>query len=242
MFLSNRIYFFTGLVLLGIVACLLVGVPLSGAASSYQAQDRGDTAKFLADVNDHTAVYIVSTAAFTLLDSVFGVLVGALLYLVFRDRSRALAIALFAGFVAQSAVSLSGDVIDAAFVPLAKDFANGGAGVSAGDASTLELAHTLGWVVEFLHDASGTMLAVAFLALGWLLVASPAGKVNPPKALGWLAIVGGVLSVTAWSAEAADALGLLNLLGLIVILVFTGWLGVWFLIRGKSLPDPIAAG
>jgi hypothetical protein len=72
-------------------------------------------------------------------------------------------------------------------------------------------------------------------------VGAPAGQVNPPKWLGWVAIVAGLamwLSLLILASEAAFIFFPINLLATTIFLV---GLGVWLLRNGDLQPAPMRA-
>ncbi len=110
---------------------------------------------------------------------------------------------------------------------MAKDYVHGGAGLNAGDPAILELAHLLQVIFSVVGAFAGTMLGIAFLALGWVIAKAPAGNVNPPKAIGWIIVVDGVAQFFSWTQFATDAAFLAFIVFGLTTLVFTIWLGIW---------------
>lgn len=91
MYLSNRLYVITGLVLIAIAVGLVLSIGTGIAVSSADTMSKADTAKMLKDVYDHRTVEVVSLAFDVLLDAGLTLVIGGLTYLIFRDRSRVLA-------------------------------------------------------------------------------------------------------------------------------------------------------
>jgi hypothetical protein len=91
MYLSNRLYVITGLVLIAIALCFLIGGGLGMAVSSTDPTSKADTQKMLNDLNDHHTAVVISLVFSVLLDAGLTLVIGGLTYLVFRDRSRLLA-------------------------------------------------------------------------------------------------------------------------------------------------------
>ena len=161
---------------------------------------------------------------------------------MFRDRSRLLAITLLIGFIGNAVLSAASDAANGSILLLAKDYAHGGAGLNAGDPAILEMAHLLSALSSLLGSTSGTMIAVAFLALGWLIARAPAGNVNPPRAIGWVIIVSGISILASWAGFATGAAGFLSFIVFgITTLIFTIWLGVWLITNSSKLPLPDGA-
>jgi hypothetical protein len=230
-----------GLVLIAIPICLILGIVLSGAASSEDSLSKAGTAKYLKDIYDNHSIFLVSKLFFVLLDSGFTLLIAPLSYLAFRDRSRVLGYILFTGFIGSSIISCVSDGLDASNLLLAKDFAHGGAGLNAGDPAIQELAHYVNSVEAMIGQFGGTMLGIAFLALGWIIARAPAGNVNPPRAIGWIIIVDGIAQLFGWT----QFLGGIAFLDFIVFglttLIFTIWLGIWLIKNSSKLPLPEGA-
>jgi hypothetical protein len=148
-----------------------------------------------------------------------------------------LAITLLVGFIGNAAVSAGSDAADASILLLAKDYAHGGAGLNAGDPAILEMAHLVSVFGSLCGSLSGTMIAVAFLALGWLIARAPAGNVNPPRAIGWIIIVSGIAILASWAGFLTGAAGFLTFIIFgITTLIFTIWLGVWLIMNSSKLP------
>ena len=242
MYLSNRLYLVTGVVLIAIAVLLALTIASGMAVTDADPLSKADTAKMLKDTYDHRTADVISLVSSFLLDCGFGLVVGGLLYLVFRDRSRLLAIILLIGFIGNSALSAATDVINASTLLLANDFTHGGAGLNAGDPAILEVAHLLGYLGTLFGAASGSMIAVSFLAMGWLIARAPSGKVNPPPAIGWIMIVSGIATLLGWAQFAIGAAGFFSFIVFgITTLVFTVWLGVWLIARRSTLPPPDGA-
>ncbi len=242
MYLSNRLYVITGLVLIAIALCFLIGGGLGMAVSSTDPTSKADTQKMLNDINGHHTLVVISLVFNVLLDAGLTLVIGGLTYLVFRDRSRLLATTFLIGFIGSSVLSSVTNGIDASTIVLAKDFAHGGAGLNAGDPAILELTHVLHTISSLVGSWGGTMLAIAFLTLGWLIARGPAGNVNPPKAIGWIIIVAGIASAAGWAGFATGGAGFLSFIVFaITTLIFTLWLGIWLITNSSKLPLPDSA-
>ncbi len=243
MYLSNRLYVITGLVLIAIAVTFVCQIGTSIAISDTDPTSKADTAKFLKDLVDNHTVAIVSLGFGVLLNGVLTVLISNLTFLVFRDRSRVLATTLLVAFVGSAVLSAVSGGIAASTIVLAKDYAHGGAGLNAGDPAILELTHVLQVIVSLIDSFGGTSLGIAFVALGWLIARAPAGNVNPPRALGWIIVVDGIASLVSWSGFATEAAGFLSFIVFgLTTLIFTLWLGIWLIKNSSTLPLPDAAG
>jgi len=240
-YLSNRLYVITGLVLISITICLVLTIGFGMAVSSTDPTSKADTAKMLKDIYDHHTLAVISLLFSVLLDSGLTLVISGLTYLVFRDRSRLLATTFLIAFIGSAVLSSVTDGIDASGLVLAKDYAHGGAGLDAGAPAILELTHVLKVVSSLVSQWGSTMLAIAFLTLGWLIARAPAGKVNPPRAIGWVIIVDGIAQLFGW-AQFVSAAGFLSFIVFgITTLIFTIWLGIWLITNSSKLPLPDGA-
>lgn len=224
-----------GLILLAV--CLVIAVVLSFSTGDADPFDRAKVEEWLLDIDDNRGLWIASNAVFILLDAVVALVVAPLLYLLFRDRGRLLALIVLVGFIAQSAVSAVVDSVDASLVVIASDYVEGSAGLEAGDPAMLEIARTLAVGTTILGQTSFTMLGVALTALGLLIATSPEGAVNPPRWLGWVSVVAGVATWFAWFIALTDAAFVFFPIQGIASLIFLIGLGIHLLRRGET-PTP----
>jgi Domain of unknown function (DUF4386) len=233
LYLTNRLYVLTGIVLIGIAVCL---VPNFVLHSSYDPTAKGDVAKYLKDTYDNRSLFVVSEVIVVALDAGFTMLIAGLSYLCFRDRSRLLATTFLVAFIGSSVLSCVNDGLNGSTLVLAYDFMRGGAGVKAGDPTILEVTHAIA-AVEALVSAFGTtMLSIAFFCLGWLIAKAPAGRVNPPRAIGWILVIDAIATMATWLQFATDAAFVAFLLFALTTLIFAIWLGVWLIVRNDTLP------
>jgi hypothetical protein len=241
MYLSNRLYVITGLVLIAITVCLVLSIGLGMAVSNTDPTSKADTAKMLKDTYDHHAVEVISLFFDVVLDGFLTLLIAPLTFFVFRDRSRLLAYIFFTAFLGSAVLSSVTDGINASVLVLAKDYAHGGAGLNAGDPAILEISHVLSVVASLVSSWGSTMLAIGFLTLGWLIARAPAGKVNPPRAIGWIIIVDGIAQLFGWASFVTGAAFLAFIVFGITTLIFTIWLGIWLITNSSKLPLPDGA-
>jgi hypothetical protein len=241
LYLSNRLYVWTGLVIIGIAVCLVLGIGLSIAVSSNDPSSKSDVAKYMKDIYDHRALFIIDQIFFVTLVSVLVLLVGAFVYLIFRDRSQVLALIVLVGHVGAAATGAASDALKIATLVVAKDFVHGGAGVNAGDTSLVELTHIIGRGVGALSLMNTSMLGLAFLAMGWLIVRAPEGRVNPPRAIGWIILVAALAFALTWTDTFTSAGRVFLIINAVATIIFTIWLGIWLIKHSSELPDPIGA-
>ena len=115
-------------------------------------------------------------------------------------------------------------------VILADDFIEGGAGtIAAGDPNILEIARAVG-ITGAVAAVGGTVsLALGALAFGLIISFAPEGAANPPRWIGWPAILAGVFAPFAWLAAADDNFFVLFFIANIAVLVWLALLGGWLL-------------
>jgi hypothetical protein len=236
---DERIYQFGGIVLILLAVCVVLAIFLSFGVGDSDVFNRDEVEQAVRDLHDNRGLWIASNAAFILLDAIIGLLVAPLLYLIFRDRSRLLALIVLVAFIAQSAVAAVVDSVDASLVVLASDYVEGGVGLDPGDPAMLEIARTMGVATAVLGQTSFTMLGLALVALGLLIATAPEGAVNPPRWLGWVGVVAGVAAWLAWFIVLSDAGFVFFPIQLIASLILLIGLGVHLLRRGES-PAPVA--
>lgn len=240
---SQRIVSIAGiaLILLGILAVITVSLTASGT-SDKNPFERDEVTEFLKDTNDNSGLLVASGAVGIINDGVIVVTVAAAMYVLFRDRNPLLATVALAGFLVGAAISLVVDMSNILLVVVAKDFVDGGVGsIPAGDPAALELGRYIGMITIVFTNLLFTPLGTGLAALGLLIAAAPQGIVNPPKWIGWVAIIGGLASWLAWLVVLSDAGFIFFPINLITVLIFTISLGVWLLRHGDLQPAPMKA-
>lgn len=212
---------------------MVIGVIIVVASSFVWTSDnspfeKDEAAAYLADINEHETAVLVTGGVGIAVDGFVAVALTALLYVLFRDRSRMLATVMLAGLLVQSAISVMVDGSNILLAIIADDFVNGGpAGIAAGDPSTLEVGRYVGMFNQLFTNVLLTPLGLGLIALGKLIAYTPAGAINPPRWLGWAAIASGVCAELAWLVfifEPAFVFYVGNLLGSLVFMI---GLGVW---------------
>lgn len=245
MFWADRTNKLAGVTLLLLAALAIIALVLETVAlGDADPMARGDIEDALRDINDNEAVYFLGTAV-DIADEVVVLAAAALLYLVFRDRSRALALFGAFGLVAAGVAFLAADTAELTVGLLAADFVEegGAGGIAAGDPVILQSARAVA-AFEGLADLIGlTTLAFGVLALGSLLAWAPDAEANPPRWLGGLAVLSGLALLLTWIVAAAEAVGItLSLIGLIGSLLWLVILGGWLLIQPERGEARAAAG
>jgi hypothetical protein len=84
-----------------------------------------------------------------------------------------------------------------------------------------------------------TPVGLAFVSLGALLVAAPEGRINPPKWIGWVAIIAGLSAWLAWLVVAAGPFFVFFPIQLLSTLILLLSLGVWLIRHGDLQPEPM---
>jgi hypothetical protein len=145
MYLNSKANLIGGVAMLLMAVCTVIVVALSAvSAGEKDPFDKGEAAAFLTDLADHQDAMVAAGAVGLFSDAIVALVVGAMLFVLFRDRSAVLAPMILAGIVAAAVISATNDVLAMLSTVVADDFVNGGAnGVAAGDVSTLELGRFL---------------------------------------------------------------------------------------------------
>ncbi len=233
MFWANRIDKVTGVVLAALILLSIVGFVAGTPLGEVDPFARSDVEEMLRTINDNFGLWTASLVPFVVQD-VLVVAMAALLYLAFRDRSHTLALVGAFAIVAGSMAAMMHEVGAMTLAFLAADFlGQGGPGViAAGDPIILEAARTVSVSQALSALFAQTLLGVGVIAIGTLLIWSPAGQRNPPRWLGAAGLVGGLGMIGTWVFLVDHmAGGGLTLVAELAILVMLGGLAVWFLRR-----------
>jgi hypothetical protein len=164
-------------------------------------------------------------------DAVVSVVVGAGLLLAFLRVNRALAVIGGAGILVSTAGFLTIDALEAAMLPLARDFAQGWPDETGMLSTARAVAMTSGIAGQLAFAA----FAVGVISLG-VLVHRARGEGVPPRWVGWLGIVAGVLWLLSSTGMLIEAGQMFIPLGAITTLSWMISLGVW-LIRHPEAAD-----
>lgn len=240
---SQRITTIAGiaLIVLSLLTVVTVGLTASGT-SDKSPFEKDEVAEFLTDTNDNEGLVMAAGAVGIVNDGVFVLTVAVAMFILFRDRNPFLAALAMVTFAVGAAISLIVDISNVLLTGVADDFVNGGPGnVAAGDPAALELGRYLGMITFAFTNLLFTPIGLGFVAIGSLIVAAPMGLVNPPKWIGWVAIVAGLACWLSWGVVAADVLFIFFPINLIATLIFGLSLGVWLLRRGDLQPAPMKA-
>lgn len=245
MFWAERTTKLAGATLLILAAVIIANIVLlTAAVGDADPTKRGDLAGILRDIHDNKALYFAANGFSIAADTALLPIAAALLFLVFRERNRALAVVGLAGFVAAGVAFVVADSANLALAFLAEDFVKegGATGIAAGDPVILESARTIGTFGAVLEVAGSMPLALGFLGLGSLLVWAPNGEMNPPRWIGWLGLVTGVGMVLQWVGAANEDVGAVFFaIGPIGALIWFVILGGWLLTRRERQAETTGA-
>lgn len=245
MFWAERTNKLAGATLLILAALIIVNIVLlSAAVGDADLTKRGDIEGILNDIHDNKALYFAATGFSIAVDAALLPVAGALLYLVFRERSRALAVVGLAGFVAAGIAFVVADSANLVLAFLAEDFVKEGGvgGIATGDPVILQSARTIGTFGAVLEVAGSMPIALGFLGLGSLLAWAAKGEINPPRWIGWLGLVIGVAVVLQWVGAANEDVGAVFFtIGPIGSIIWFVILGGWLFIQPEHLAETSAA-
>jgi hypothetical protein len=228
MFLTGKANLIGGvaMIVMAISTVIVVALTASSGVES-DPYDRGEVATFLTDLADHQDAMIAAGAVGLFSDAVVALVVAATLFVLFRDRSPVLAPIIAVAIISAATISATND-LPILLTVVADDFVSGGAGnVPAGDASTLELGRLLGMTTFGLFLAVNAAIGLAFISLGCLVAFAPDGAVNPPRWLGWVAMLSAAASWLSPLVFVHDALFVFFPAQLITLLVVFLGLGGW---------------
>jgi hypothetical protein len=238
MFWADRTTKAAGLALLLLVTLAIVNIVLvTLAVGDADPTKRGDIEEILRDINGNEALFFLGSAFSIATDAVALLVVGALLFLVFRDRSPLLALLGFAGLVGSGVAFLAADAANLTVAVLAADFVQEGgpAGIAAGDPVILQSARAVAAFSGFIDPIGSTTLGLALLSIGALIAWAPNGEVNPPRWLGALGLLAGLGNALTWVFLVAEAVGIVLLtIAIIATLLLLVILGVWLLIQPEQ--------
>jgi hypothetical protein len=241
--ISQRTVRLAGIAMIIAAILTVVNVGLTAASTSDKDPfERGEVPEFLTEIYDNKDTLIAAGAVGIISDGVFVIAVGAALYILFRDRNPFLATVTVAGIASTAALSLVVDISNILLTIIATDYVEGGAGgIAAGDPSTLELGRYVGMITFAFVNTLFTPGGLAFVAIGALLAGAPQGLINPPRWLGWVAIITGLAMWLSWLVVVVEPAFVFFPINLVASLVFLVGLGVWLLRNGDLQPAPMRA-
>lgn len=241
---TNQINRVTGIALLLLSLGIILSVAFSAPFEDNDPFKRDEVEGFLRDINDNRSLAILATAADIVNDAAIGIVAAAGLYLVFRERNRVLALFGFALIFGGSIAFIAADAAAVPLIVLAEDFAEKGGpgGIAAGDDVILETARAVAIWSFTVDQLAITTIGAGLIAFGALISwTAPATAVNPPRWIGWLAVIAGLATILTWIGAASEDVGIvLFIAGAIATLLFLISLGVWLLMHpeGGARPAP----
>ncbi|MBI1885075.1 MAG: DUF4386 family protein [Chloroflexi bacterium] len=232
-----------GLSLLLLAAALILTIAFSFGVTDANVFERDEVEEFLTDINGNEALFVLATALSIAVDAVIGLAAGAALYVLFRDRSRILALFGFAFILANGIAFLASDASNFVMLKLAEDFVEKGgpAGIGAGDAVILEVARAVGIFGAMTAQVSFTALSAGLITFGVIIAWAPAGAVTPPWPFGWLAVASGILGLFTWLITVTDGAFGLIIAHALLTLAWLILLGPWLLLRAPEEPEAMPA-
>lgn len=238
MYLRDKTVLLTGIVLILSALCTMVTVVCTATATGdTDPFDDEKVAEFLRDVDDENEIFAVGAAASIANDGFLLPAFAVLGFLLFRDRSRLLATLFVIGLAVGTASALVADGSNLLLIGAAEDFVKGGPnGIDAGDPSLLTTARVLGMMSYAFFNIAFTPFGLALISLGVLLARAPDGAINPPRWIGWVAMIMGVSAILAWLVLAADPFFVFFPINLLSTLIFALGLGGWLIAHQKLEP------
>ncbi len=240
---TNQINRVAGISLLLLALGIILSIVFSSGVTDADPFERDQVEEFLRDINGNEASAILATIAELATDAI-GIVAAVGLYLVFRERNRLLALSGFALIFGGNIAFIAADAATVPLIFLAQDFVEkgGAGGIAAGDDVILEIARAIAIWSIVVEITAFTAIGAGVLAFGSLIAWTPAGAgANPPRWIGWLAVLAGVTTVPVWLIAASDVFFFLFIVGGIALLLFLISLGIWLLMQpeaGEASPAP----
>lgn len=227
-----------GIVLIALAVCTLLTFIFTVVTSDVDAFERDKIDDLLVDIEDNKATAILALIFSILGDAVFGIAAVAGLYFLLRDRSRLYALFGLLFILAGSVAFLVGDAGNNTMINLASDFAEGGPeGFDAGDPAILRDARSVAILVSSAQILGGTAISLGVIAFGVIIGWAPLGAVNPPRWLGWLAVVTGVGGILGWLIVLTEAAFVFFIISGLGSLIWLAVLGGWLLTSAEETPS-----
>jgi hypothetical protein len=245
LFWTDRINRVAGISLLLLALGIILSIVFSLGITDADPFERDEVAEFLGDFNDNEGLAIATTIADIATDAAIGIVAAAMLYAVFRERNRLLALLGFALILGGSIAFMAADAATVSLIILAQDFVEKGGpgGIAAGDDVILETARAVAIWSFVIDQIAFTAIGVGLISLGVLIAWTPAGAgLVPPRWLGGPAVIAGLATILSWIGTASEDVGfVLFIVGGIATLLFLITLGIWLLMQpeaGEARPAP----
>lgn len=230
-----------GIVFVALAVCLVAFIAGRSDVGDDDPWEKTEVAEYLTNIQEHKDGIRVAFGFGIAVDGLILLGVAAIAQNLFRDRSALLASLTFAGFVANAAVSGSADVVGIVLTFVADDYVTGGpGGLVAGDPAVLEVGRALGMTQQAFTQLSVTSFGVAELSIGALLAFAPVGGVNPPRWMGWVAMISGACGILSWGMFASSAFYVPFAINSIGTLVLFFALGGWLILNRRLAPQATA--
>jgi hypothetical protein len=231
---SDHIVRLTGAVLIVLAVCILFSFIFGIAASDVDPAERAMIDDLLVDIEDNRDAAILSLIL-SVIDGVLGAIAAAAMYLLFRDRSRLFALLGLTFLLVAQAPFVISDISNLTLIHLASDFAEGGPeGIDAGSPAILGDARAVALIGDTGQILGISLLGLSILVFGAIIGWAPAGAVNPPRWLGWLAATAGVAGVLAWLIFLGDFTGIFFAINGFSTLIWLLVFGFWLLTRDQA--------
>jgi hypothetical protein len=230
-----------GIAMIAFAVCVVIFVAGRADVGGNDPFERDEVADYLGDIEEGKDATRLAFGFGVVIDAGLVLVLAATTYSLFRDRSHWLAALAMAGFVANAAVSGVTDGVGVITTFVADDFVNGGSGLAPGDPSVFETGRVLGMMLVTLTQIQVTAFGTAELAFGALLGFSPAGHLNPPRVLGWLAMASGAAGIVGWGVFAAEFFLVFLIISTVGTLVLLLWLGAWLILNRRTTEFPAVA-
>lgn len=192
---------------------------------------RSEASQYLEEIEDGKVETRIAFGAGIAIDTLIILVIAASAYSLFRDRSHWLAALSACAFVANAALSGAADALGIALTFVAEDYVRGGVSDMARDPSVLETGRTLGILLVMLTQVQVTAFSLGALSLGLLLARAPRGRFNPPRIIGWVALIVGAAGYLSWLVFVADVFSAFLLINTVGTLIAFPALGGWLIWR-----------
>jgi hypothetical protein len=224
-----------GVIMLLLVVTLVVAIFTAETPST----DVDDFPADFQSVVDDEVRYLVGQAMQTL-TGIFVALLGGALYVVFRQRDRLLALAGLTGFLLMAGLFVSSTVAYVAVHALANHLEAGE--TLADEANVLELGRAFTELGDGLFFFGITFFAIGLLGFGMMIGIAPVRPVRPepdveepaiepPKWLGWLALLAGACYLAGWLFVVAEPFFVFVIVAFFLTLLWYLSFGIWLLRR-----------
>jgi hypothetical protein len=242
--LTGQMHRVAGVIMLLLVATLIIALFTAETPDTDAANFPAD----FQDVVDNEVTYLIGQSM-QVLTGVFVALLGAALCTIFWNRDRFLALVGFTGFMLMAALFVVSAAANVGVHSLANNLDAGD--TLAGEQEIFEIARTLTDLGDGTFFLGLIFFAIGLLGFGAMIgiapvrppitepVPGPDPLLTPPKWLGWLAMLAGILYLLGWFALAADIFFVFIIIAFFLTILWYLTFGIW-LIRYPSATNPQA--